>query len=158
MKLNAIKIALAAIVVVGMISTISCKKVESLNENSLIELKGKINTVLDPCHGSIIFDVESHDNIGQYGTYECCGNIFVSLNNSIEIPYFNNWETGTMLPISGIELLNDFTSDNEITMRCRIATDSTDEALFMNPNFVCTGNHIPIHLPRYVIESIVEVK
>ena len=154
MKKIFLSLALLTLAAIGMLSISSCKKEEN---NSFIELKGKINTALDPCHGSIIFDIESHDSIGQYGTYECCRNIFISLNNSIEIPYFFDLETGNMLPIDGIELLNDFTSDNEITMRCRIATDE-DEALFMNPNFVCTGNHIPIHLPRYVIESIVEVK
>ena len=82
MKKIFLSLALLTLAAIGMLSISSCKKEEN---NSFIELKGKINTALDPCHGSIIFDIESHDSIGQYGTYECCRNIFISLNNSIII-------------------------------------------------------------------------
>lgn len=73
------------------------------------------------------------------------------------VPNFWDWSSDSLVfSGEGKEKLNNFSLGSEITIICELA-DSTDINLFTYGT-ICTANHIIIQMPKYVVNSVVNLK
>lgn len=135
---------LIAVILVGvaMATATSCEKEKSEKQTGTIIIEGSFNTLLNGCHDdAVIVNVNNNDSIGITGVYECHGEVLAILNNSIEV--------------NDNKLKDIYVSHGKISFICRRATIDDSQLFVHNPDIVCTGDHIPPSLPKYVVIQVI---
>lgn len=156
MKKTVFKFRAVVIVVIAALSLCffsACKE----KEDEIITIKGKVLSILSPCHGNqIIISVENIQNIGTSGTLSLSQDSVLAFQNSIGIPLFYKFDDAASInyQVEGLEKIDNLIEGGTITFECKVKTLAED-ALFQS-NVNCLNLWGSPNVPLYIVTKVIK--